>query len=442
MSARPPIRTLVRNAASNPIGRNSFFLGLSGVSRALGDIVLIVLVIRTLDPSTAGHVIIAFTIIRIAQFVVEGGLGGYLVRELPRNPSATAIYTLEALKLVAMVAVTIGIVISGATAPFHLVTALAVAIGTVAITCGAGQRVLKGAFLAHDRAHLDFMPTLALSTTQLVGAIGVAALAPGVLLFLLVVAFSRAFGLSVALFVFVTYFKPSVTVADLSARRAFFSGLPYGLHSVGSLVYLRLDILLLGALAGSRSVSMYGSVADPLVSLTSGIQALNSAFAPSLSRAFGVASSRFYRLVQTMLVLDVSAGVLLASVVFLGAERIVSVAFGSDFAPAVGVLRILSAVIVFRFVNNGLGTWLTAAGRQWQRAKIVLCIAVLNVGLNILTIPIWGYWAAAWSTVASETIQFILLLWYLRGEVRDDVKSGPHRADRVYLSGGSNVSVS
>ena len=434
------VNGLLRRAAGNAIFRNSLFLGLSGSSRGLAEVALVVLVFRALGPATGGQFILGFTVIRIAQYVAEGGLGMYLTREISRRPDLTGTYTMEAIKLVLALTAPVGFSMATVAALlFQPQIGLAIALATVAVIFGAVQPLFGAAFLAQERAYLQFRSMLVMGLTLVAGGLLVATLVPGLLAFFSVIAFSRGAGFAVGLFYFLRRLRPTVALRDLSAGRAFIRGLPYSLNAVGSYLYLRVDIVLLGVISGSLATGIYGSVADPLVSLTSVVYIITYAFLPSLSKAWGDEPERYKFLVKRVLVLNLGLGTLLAVAVFLGSGLYVSLAFGPELAPAAGVLRVLSAAIALRFLNSALATWLTASGRQWYRTTGTLAAAGLNVVVNLVTIPIWGYWAAAWSTVATEAVLSGLLLWFLRSEIW--LRPGERGRDMsgVVVHAGSNT---
>ncbi len=411
------MRGLLRKVATNPIARNSSFLALTGACRGLAEVTLVVLAIRTLGPSAGGQVIVGFTAIRVAQYIAEGGLGMYLTREIPRNPDETGTYTFEAIKLVLLIAAPAGILCAAAAALLDPLVGLVIALSTGAVIFGALQPILGAAFLAHAQAHWHFLTMLTVAVVQITAGLLGAAFLPSLLMFFIVITLSRGVALLVGLFIFVRRLRPRVVLKTLSARRAFGRAFPYGLNAIGTYLYLRVDILLLGAISGSLASGIYGSVADPLVSLTSMVYIVTYAFLPSLSESFDRDSIHFRSLVRRMVVLNLAFGTILAAVVFLGSGRFVSLAFGPELAPAASVLRVLSAAILLRFLNSALGTWLTATGRQWFRTRATLCAASLNVLVNLAAIPLWGYWAAAVTTVATEAALTGLLLGSLMAEI-------------------------
>jgi O-antigen/teichoic acid export membrane protein len=118
-----------------------------------------------------------------------------------------------------------------------------------------------------------------------------------------------------------------------------------------------------------------------------------------------------------MLGLDLGIGLALAITLAVIAEPFADRFFDSGDSASVDVLRVLCIGLVFRFVNNGLATWLTAAGLQWRRTVIAIGAGVFNVSVNLVAISLWGYWAAVWTTIATEALILGVSMFALRSEI-------------------------
>jgi O-antigen/teichoic acid export membrane protein len=77
-------------------------------------------------------------------------------------------------------------------------------------------------------------------------------------------------------------------------------------------------------------------------------------------------------------------------------------------------LRILSLAIVFLFANSAFTAMLYAIDRQDLFAWTTAIAVLVNVGLNLLLIPHFGYLAASATTVVTEAA-FSVVGWYLVG---------------------------
>jgi O-antigen/teichoic acid export membrane protein len=82
------------------------------------------------------------------------------------------------------------------------------------------------------------------------------------------------------------------------------------------------------------------------------------------------------------------------------------------YRESVPALQILALAYVFAFVNNAFIGALTVLDRQASYAKAAGVSLVVNVLLNLLLIPPFGYIAAAWTTVVTEMV-LVGVGWWL-----------------------------
>jgi O-antigen/teichoic acid export membrane protein len=80
------------------------------------------------------------------------------------------------------------------------------------------------------------------------------------------------------------------------------------------------------------------------------------------------------------------------------------------FPQSAAALRILAVAIVFMFVDNTFPTVLNAIDRQKMFAYVALSGLAINLVLNIILIPKFGYIGASWATVATE-IGLVIAGW-------------------------------
>jgi O-antigen/teichoic acid export membrane protein len=85
----------------------------------------------------------------------------------------------------------------------------------------------------------------------------------------------------------------------------------------------------------------------------------------------------------------------------------------SRFYPqAIPALQILALAYVFAFVNNAFIGALTVLDRQATYAKAAGASLAVNLVLNLILIPPFGYIAAAWTTVVTEMV-LVAAGWWL-----------------------------
>ena len=296
---------------------------------------------------------------------------------------------------------------------------------------GSIQQSLGGTFLGAERTYLDAACESLAGVVLILGAVLATLFAKDAMAYVAVVALSRAVACGLALWLFMIFFGGFSRLFQASMRRAFTAGLPYMLNAGSAFVFLRADILMLGALSGTHSVAIYGAVADPLVTLSSTVHIVNTAFLP------GLAAERSERrgLGGRMLGFDLVLGCSLALIVLLGAGTFTQHFLGPDHEGSADVLRVLAVAVALRFVSNGLATWITASGHQWRRTIIATGAGIFNIVANLIAIPIWGYWAAVWTTLITE----VLILAFSFIVLREDWSSEGAKTGRQEAASGAVI---
>lgn len=94
-------------------------------------------------------------------------------------------------------------------------------------------------------------------------------------------------------------------------------------------------------------------------------------------------------------------GLVAAPVLAFGAPLLPRV-FGHSFAASVGALRFLCVLPLLRALHYAWGTAITACANQWVRTGAQFGIAVVNLALNLLLIPRWGWQGAAFASLVTD----------------------------------------
>jgi len=104
-------------------------------------------------------------------------------------------------------------------------------------------------------------------------------------------------------------------------------------------------------------------------------------------------------------------GVLMMLGVFLLGDFMIVNIFGSEYSESAIILLILSVTLPIKFVGHSVGSMLVAKENMNKKVKLMGIVAVLNVVINVIAIPIWGVYGVATASIISEVV--LLLLYYL-----------------------------
>ena len=97
------------------------------------------------------------------------------------------------------------------------------------------------------------------------------------------------------------------------------------------------------------------------------------------------------------------------------ADVLFRLVFGEGFALAGSLFKVLCLMLVFALANGVLGQAVFALGLDGHYARTATAAAFFNVAGNLLLMPAYGVWAAAWMTVATEVVLATGLLAALFG---------------------------
>lgn len=185
------------------------------------------------------------------------------------------------------------------------------------------------------------------------------------------------------------------------AREMLRDSWPLILSNIATVVYLRIDQIMLGQMVGSHEVGVY-SVAVRLAEVGIFIPGVIywSVF-PAIVEAKAVNEELFYERLQKLYNLIVLAAYAVAVPVTFLSDWLVGVIFGEVYARAGLMLALLIWANLFTSLEIARSSFLTSM--NWTRLHFVTLIlgGVLNIGLNYLLIPLYGGMGAVVATLIS-----------------------------------------
>lgn len=194
--------------------------------------------------------------------------------------------------------------------------------------------------------------------------------------------------------------RPHWTV-DMSLLRPWMrAAVPLGITFVITTVYFKVDVPILQRFRPYDEVGWYTFAYKPFESLLFIPFSLRGVVFPLLAvyhkrspQRVLVLSEKFFKAL-VMLGWPITVGVFLLAPQFNDLLRLYP-----QSAPA---LQILALAIVFMFADNTFAATLNAIDKQVVFAVIALVGLVVNVGVNLVVIPKYGYLGASWAVVVTE----------------------------------------
>jgi O-antigen/teichoic acid export membrane protein len=169
----------------------------------------------------------------------------------------------------------------------------------------------------------------------------------------------------------------------------------------------RLDVLMLAYLAPSSDVAFYAVALALIERLKMVPNAIGSALLPQVTglerregASFTARVSRHSALWLTLLVI----------VLVPAAFVLVPLVYGDRYTPAVDAAVILLVAMGFQSLYRVYAPYFVSVDRQGVNIIGQSSALVLNVGLNLLLIPVYGFRGAAFASLCSYSVAFVYAL--------------------------------
>jgi O-antigen/teichoic acid export membrane protein len=208
--------------------------------------------------------------------------------------------------------------------------------------------------------------------------------------------------------------KPSV----LEAKRYYNFSLPLTFNHLGSFLYNRVDIIMVGILLSSSTVGIYNVAVIISGILALPLTAFNQLFAPIASKLY---SNNEYEELENVYstvarwIFTVSLFPGLAVIVY--SEEILQI-FGEGFPEGSPVLILFTLAQLANCIVGSSGYMLIMTNHQYITMFNQISSGVLNIALNYILILKFGFIGAAVATasvIAGINFLRVLQVWYFEG---------------------------
>jgi len=181
---------------------------------------------------------------------------------------------------------------------------------------------------------------------------------------------------------------------------------------------LKIDVLIIKAFKGPEEVALFYAPHMLVLYIAIFATGFGSSVFPFLSRLANSPDldklKLFYKkALKFMLVLTLPISIF--TTVF--AHDIILIIFGEKFISAVISLQILIWTINFLFIDMFMGTIFISMGKQKYMAIIAFCGFALNLTLDLLLVPYYGYIGASVATLLSYFVLMSISYYFLSREL-------------------------
>lgn len=196
------------------------------------------------------------------------------------------------------------------------------------------------------------------------------------------------------------------------------ASLPFGLISLALGLSYKFDSFLLSLTRGDTETGYYNAAYNLVFSAVVLSNVLNTSLYPSLARQSASAPHQLPKIYERALRYLLLTALPIAVGTALLADQLVPLVYKADFVPAVPALQIIMWVVPFMYVSEFLGYVIVIQGHEKKVARSIMISTSLNITLNTVLVPTFGFIAAAVMTVVTEAVLVAQYVWLLRAELR------------------------
>ena len=375
-------------------------------------------VARTLGPAAYGDLTAALIYLFIPAVLADVGLTATVVRTISGNPEETETVLGASLPLRTLIAfgLTGAFVALAYVLPFDDRTRVAVLIASLGTLATLLNATLSPLFQARLMMQWPVVSNVTGRVVTLTLTYAAVAAGLGFKAFVWAAVAGQVVALVVTLVVVATVtevrLRPHV---DLPYWRTLIrGGIVLGAAlSLGQL-YFRVDTVLLALFRSSREVGLYGASYKFLeIAAVAPFAVLNSLF-PTFSRFIKQGDSRTLPLAQKAFDVGLALSVPATILAIAFAHDIVSFTAGDRYAAGAVALKLLAPYLVATFLLTPALGLLMAGGAYRALLGLNVAMLALNILLNVIFLPVYGFKAAAVTSVASEVASLVLLSYVAR----------------------------
>lgn len=419
------------------VAKNSLVQLTGGLLGKIMGVLLIVYAARQLGASGFGVYSFVLSMLGIFYIFTDFGVGTLTTRDLAQRPEEEAKYlgNILSLRLILSLLAAIGMVACVAILGHPRQVVELTAIAALSLFFSSNVDTCSAVFYAHQRMEIPAMVSV-VATVLRVG-ISLGALAVGADVYVLLWIYSAASALQFAMLyrMLVSRARPSFAFDWPFWKQLLRQAYPLALANLFSVVYFRIDTVMLASLAGAQAVGWYNA-AYRLLEFTLIVPAYyGGAIFPVISASRHSNPQRFLLIYRRSMKYMLIASVPMALGVSALAPGIIEALYGGAYAGSVSVLSVLMWALVLICVNSINTPYLIVMGRQKTVTALIAVGMAVNIGLNFFAIPRFGIVGAAWVTFLSEVLTLTIFLLALRRDLDLRLKMLRHALPAM-LAGG------
>jgi len=408
---------LENRSTKQTIVKNTFWLTVSSIFSKLFKYFLIIYAARLLGVIQYGYFNFAMSFAALFAVFSDLGISSLISRDLAKDKETEikipAIFTL---KLLLVIGSFLLIVFASFFAPNSSLLQKAIILMAVFVTINSLSNFLYNCF--YGREEMQYQTITEITENGIATILGI------YLLFHLPYATSLTFAYAVSALVgFIVIFNLFIRrfgkilklkIDTQEWKRVFNLSWPLALSGIFALIYTYTDTVMLGFWKLFEQIGYYNAAQKIIALAIFPATLIVTSFLPTFSRHSTINKQKAQTIFnyQNLALLALALPIVFGGYI-LGNGLILHF-YGENYLPAVLALKILLLMAGISYLSTSLGYTLFIYNQHKKAFWAYLIGALLNVPLNALLIPRYGFYGAAIATVITAFISFLVLVYLVK----------------------------
>lgn len=398
------------------IAKNTLSLFIAQFFVSILSLILSISIARSLGDTVFGKY--SFAIVFVSFFTIFSDLGynTLLIRDVARNKSRANRYlnNIMSIRGVLSVIIFVFIVIIINVMGYPADTKNVVYLFGISALLVSLSDVFRVMFRAFEKMEYEAFIRIFITIIKVSLGLLVLFLGYGLMELALVFLLTGVFDL---LFTFLIYEKKlmkSKTELDFGFwRKTIKIALPLSMLSIFSLIYVRIDTIMLSVMKEYAVVGWYNAAYNLVLSFKAIPHIFLNALLPLMSYYYVSSKSSLKITYEKSLKYLLILALPIAVGITLLADRFILLFYGQQFSNSIIALQILAWDVLLIFLCSPHGAILVSMDRQNVMAAILGLTALINIVLNSILISPLSYVGAAIATIVTETILLVLYVYFI-----------------------------
>lgn len=382
-----------------------------GISYIFG-LFLIMYSARYLGVNNFGILSFAISFTGIFAVFIDFGLQELTIREVAKDNSLVNKYVSNILfiKLILIVIIFGIIIFSVNILDLPVKTKEVTYIITLSICFTAVAQIFNSIFNALEKMEYVSIEKIIISLSLLLTGLLAIKLNLNVVQFSSIYVLTNFLALCYCIYVYLKMpYKLRIEKDDYFLKKNLKEAIPFGLSSIFVVIYYYIDSVMLSIMVSESSVGIYNAAYRLAFAFLIIPSAYYTALYPVMAKFCVISKDSLKNIYEKSFMHMIIIGLIMALVTNIMSEKIIEIMYGDEYLQSATALNILIWAVFFQYISHANFYVLNSTNKQAICTKITFVGMVVNILLNALIIPSYGYIGASLTTLATEAIVFMLL---------------------------------